>query len=42
VPCGRRALTLWNAELDLQQSEMITVRPGQRWKRVFQLADTGD
>jgi serine/threonine-protein kinase len=39
VPCGLRELTLKNSDLSLERSESVTIKPGQRFKKVFEFAD---
>ena len=39
VPCGRRRITLKNPDLGVEKNEVVTVRPGERFKKIFQLLD---
>jgi serine/threonine-protein kinase len=39
LPCGRRTLTLKNAELALAKSMVITLKPRSRFRKVFRLGD---
>jgi serine/threonine protein kinase len=37
VACGRHKLTLKNGDLGIEQSETITVKAGEKYKKIFQL-----
>ena len=39
VPCGRRKITLKNPDLQIEKNETITVRSGEKFKKIFQLLD---
>jgi hypothetical protein len=39
VPCGRRKITLKNPDLQIEKTETINVRSGEKFKKVFQLLD---
>jgi hypothetical protein len=39
VPCGRRTLTLRNADLALAKSVIVTLKPRSRLRKVFRLAE---
>jgi hypothetical protein len=39
VPCGRRKITLKNPDLQIEKTETINVRSGEKFKKIFQLLD---
>jgi serine/threonine-protein kinase len=39
VPCGRRELTLRNSDLAIARSAVVTLKQGQKWKKVFHLLE---
>jgi eukaryotic-like serine/threonine-protein kinase len=39
VSCGRRRIRLWNPELNLEKTEIVVLRSGEPFKRIFQLDD---
>jgi hypothetical protein len=39
VPCGRRKITLKNPDLQIEKTETVTVRSGEKFKKIFQLLD---
>jgi hypothetical protein len=39
VPCGKHRITLKNPELQVEKSEQVTIRAGEKWKKIFQLLD---
>jgi serine/threonine-protein kinase len=39
IPCGRRTLTLKNAELTLEKSVVVTLKPHSRLRKVVRLAE---
>ena len=39
LPCGRHRLTLKNPELGAEKNETVTVRAGEKYKKIFQLLD---
>ncbi len=39
IPCGKHRLTFKNGDLKIEKTETISVRPGEKFKKVFQLVD---
>jgi hypothetical protein len=39
VPCGRRRIRLVNPELNLEKMESVILRPGEQYKKIFQMDD---
>ncbi|HEY0711429.1 MAG TPA: hypothetical protein VGF45_02065, partial [Polyangia bacterium] len=39
LPCGRHRVTVKNPELGIEKSEAITIRTGEKAKKIFQLID---
>jgi serine/threonine protein kinase len=39
LPCGKHKLTLKNPELSVTKDESLTVKAGEKWKKIFQLLD---
>ncbi|HEY0709272.1 MAG TPA: serine/threonine-protein kinase [Polyangia bacterium] len=39
LPCGRHRVTVKNPELGIEKSEQLTVRAGEKAKKIFQLID---
>jgi hypothetical protein len=42
VSCGRHKITFKNPELKIERNENITVRAGEKFKKVVPLVDTGE
>jgi hypothetical protein len=42
VSCGRHKITFKNPEIPVEKSETITVRSGDKFKKVVRLVDTGE
>ena len=41
VPCGKHRLACRRADLALEESEMVTLTPGEPFKKVFSLVQGG-
>jgi hypothetical protein len=39
VPCGRRRITLKNPDLGTEKTDAVNVKPGERFKKIYQLLD---
>jgi hypothetical protein len=39
IACGKHKITLKNPEVGAEKNETVTVRPGEKWKKIFQLLD---
>ncbi len=39
IPCGRHRITLKNTELNVEKNEAVTLRAGEKWKKIYQLLD---
>jgi hypothetical protein len=39
LACGKHKLTLKNPELQVVKDESLTVKAGEKWKKIFQLLD---
>jgi serine/threonine protein kinase len=39
LPCGKHKITLKNPEMGAEKNETVTVRAGEKWKKIFQLLD---
>jgi hypothetical protein len=42
VPCGKHKVTFKNPEIPVEKSENITVKAGEKFKKVIPLVDTGE
>ena len=40
VPCGKHKLTLKNSDVKVEKSEVLTVKAGEKFKKVFQLLES--
>jgi len=40
LPCGKHRLTFTNSDLMIERNEIIILKPGQRFKKIFPLVDT--
>ena len=39
LPCGKHRITFKNSELNIEKTEVISVKAGEKFKKVFQLVD---
>jgi serine/threonine protein kinase len=39
IACGKHKITLKNPEVGAEKNETVTVKPGEKWKKIFQLLD---
>jgi hypothetical protein len=39
LPCGKHKITVKNPDVEKEKSETVTIRAGEKWKKIFQLLD---